>query len=681
LLNKIFIFKHFSVLLNLVIYCCFQAANNASDLVGGGVLPPPFSEDEKSTLTDNEKPKRKYTDWDDFRQLRGLEHVKQILLNEIGKLSFENIKVTLQPIAEHKNKTAKLNSALPPGFMLNKEGLYFNKGGFDDDENYIRLSSPIRVLGYTHDTGNENWGILVEFKDRREESKRFAIPCDMVNTNFNEVIGIMTNLGLPYANTRGLAGEQLKIYLSTNPVNNFVCCVDQVGWFISAEHKSFVLPDRVIGYDSEKVVLQSRSPIGCGFNQKNDLTDWQKNIGLFCKGNSRLLFSVSCAFAAPLLRLVGLEGGGFHLGGSSSDGKTTCLMVASSVCSSPDFLESWRATGNALEATASLHNDCLLPLDEIKQANCKDVGETAYMLANGQGKARANKQGDLRQRKSWLLIALSTGELGFDEMLREANQEAYAGIEVRFPEIPSNTGKYGAFENLHNFDSAKAFADHIRAQVHTYYGAPLTAFLENLTADIDNYVISAQQEMKAISNQLCESGMGSQVSRVADRFAIVAAAGELATLLGVTTWSKGDAIWGVSQCFKGWLDTRGHTGNKEGVKALKHVKDYLFKNLNSRFADFTSPDSTIINLVGWKQLEPTLDEDGDDDSRLLLKIPSSDWQDIAKGAGMRAVDLAKLCIEHGIMLKPNGKGLQFNSKLPGMGSVKHYRILATNTLG
>lgn len=63
----------------------------------------------------------------------------------------------------------------------------------------------------------------------------------------------------------------------------------------------------------------------------------------------RVAFAVSLAFAAPLLRLVGMDGGGYHLKGESTDGKTTTMKAATSVCGGPDYWQTWRATGNALE--------------------------------------------------------------------------------------------------------------------------------------------------------------------------------------------------------------------------------------------------------------------------------------------------------------------------------------------
>lgn len=73
------------------------------------------------------------------------------------------------------------------------------------------------------------------------------------------------------------------------------------------------------------------------------------------------------------------------------------------------------------------------------------------MLANGQGKGRAGTDGELRARKQWRLLFFSTGELSLTEHAARAGERTFAGMEVRMLQIPSNSGKYGVFEDLHGF--------------------------------------------------------------------------------------------------------------------------------------------------------------------------------------------------------------------------------------
>lgn len=102
-------------------------------------------------------------------------------------------------------------------------------------------------------------------------------------------------------------------------------------------------------------------------------------------------------FAGQLLALLDDDGGGFHLLGSSSMGKSLSLKLAASVWGKPDsYTKTWRSTDNALEGTASEHNDSFLPLDEISECDPKVVGKAVYMLANGQGKGRSTTTGHNR---------------------------------------------------------------------------------------------------------------------------------------------------------------------------------------------------------------------------------------------------------------------------------------------
>ena len=111
---------------------------------------------------------------------------------------------------------------------------------------------------------------------------------------------------------------------------------------------------------------------------------------------------------------LGGEGGGVHLRGGSSIGKSTIMELAGSVWGGGGirgFSSSWRSTDNALEATAVSHSDALLCLDEIGEADPRTVGAIAYMLANGIAKGRATRSGGARKIPTWRVLFLSTGEI------------------------------------------------------------------------------------------------------------------------------------------------------------------------------------------------------------------------------------------------------------------------------
>ena len=88
--------------------------------------------------------------------------------------------------------------------------------------------------------------------------------------------------------------------------------------------------------------------------------------------------------------------------------------------------------------------------------DARDAGQVVYMLANGEGKARARRDGNTRPPAQWRLLFLSTGEVGITARLNEIGQKAKAGQEVRLAGVPADAGKgMGAFEDLHGGDKPR----------------------------------------------------------------------------------------------------------------------------------------------------------------------------------------------------------------------------------
>ena len=145
-------------------------------------------------------------------------------------------------------------------------------------------------------------------------------------------------------------------------------------------------------------------------------------------------------------------------------------------------IRQWRATGNGLELVAAAHSDNLLPLDEMGQVDGREAGEIAYMLSNGQAKARAGRSGLSRPAARFRVLFLSTGEVGLADKLAEAGRAGpKAGQEVRLADLPADAGAgFGLFEELHDAGSADAFARELREATGRFYGAPLHAFLTML---------------------------------------------------------------------------------------------------------------------------------------------------------------------------------------------------------
>ena len=316
--------------------------------------------------------------------------------------------------------------------------------------------------------------------------------------------------------------------------------------------------------NSEPVIFQAATKAQASLATFGSLADWQNAIGRFCPGNSRLLFAVSCAFAPPLLRLANEPGGGFNFYGASSTGKTTALLVAASAWGGDGTLPTWRMTANSLDLVAQNHNDSLLCLDELGQADGKEVGDIVYALANGTPKQRKTPS----IVKSWTLLILSSGETTLAAHMKAAGRHVRAGQEIRLCDLAADAGGgLGLFENLHGFENPSLFARHLIESARRYYGSPIRVFLRTLVEDKEN----ARQRVVALRDQFLErhvpTGASGELRRAASRFAVVAAAGELATEAGVTGGREGESFDACGVCFESWFflqrprhDTRGHVG-------------------------------------------------------------------------------------------------------------------------
>jgi putative DNA primase/helicase len=553
------------------------------------------------------------------------------------------------------------------------------------------ICSRLDVQARTRDQDGGGWGYYLAFADPLGNVKQWAMPARMLSADGGEYRATLLNMGLHIA-TSPRARNLLTTYLQSREPAEFASCTDRIGW----HGRAFVLPKETIGDSAERIVFQSDGAVENTFRSKGTPDQWRERVGALCAGNSRLVFAVACAFAGPLLRPAGMESGGFHYRGDSSSGKTTALKLAASVYGGASYLQRWRATDNALEAIAAQHCDGLLILDELAQIDPKTAGECAYMLANEQGKARATRTGTPRTRQAWRLLFLSAGELGLADHMAEGMKRARTGQEVRMADIPADAGLgLGAFENLHSMEGGAAFAKHITHQAQAVYGATGRAWLQWLTDHADTLKASIRTASNAMAAQLIPKDSSGQVERVGARFALVGAAGEMATQAGLTGWPVGESERAAGACFAAWLAARGGCGNGEVLAMLRAVRRFLETHGEGRFAmwhrgsDDHAPKT--LNRAGVRRMlnadgEPIKTNSqhgaeygdrmpaalGEDVSFEYFILAETFRGEVCQGFDYRAV--CRVLLDHGCLAPDNGRPFDCRPRLPGIGPATCYRI-------
>jgi uncharacterized protein (DUF927 family) len=552
----------------------------------------------------------------------------------IGLWGPEKVLLTIeQRTYEPTNAKAPLS---PTGFAVTDAGVFYTELS-DPDAKPVLVCSKLEVTALTRSESGDNWGRQLRWSDPEGRQHQRNMPMAELAGDGTDYRRALLDGGLtinPGRNSRDL----LTTYIQLAKPERRVLCTDRSGW----NGDVFVLPDITIGpILVEEVVFQREISTPHYFNTSGTTKEWRENVGGLCSGNSRLILAASCSFAGPLLPIVGAESGGVHFYGPSSVGKTTALIVGGSVCGGggrSGFVQSWKSTTNSLEATAEMHNHLCLPLDELSQIDPREAPEACYMLGNGGGKNRMTKNITPRRSAKWELIYMSSGELTLSDHAASAGKRTRAGAEVRLLNILADAGeRLGLFEDLHGAESPDAFARQLKGAALRFYGAPLRAYLEFITQNM----AAAESAIRNFQDDFIRShvpeGASGEVFRAAQRFALIAAAGELATSAGITGWTEGEAIEAVARCFKSWLAGRGTTGAGDAESAIRQVRRFLEAHGASRFqvirpgaTDSSTENQIVVNRAGFRQQTP----DGETE---FLVLPETFKADVCNGLDYRMV--------------------------------------------
>ncbi len=649
------------------------------------------------------------TDWNDLAQHAGPEAVRQAIEDAVQALASGTLREGPKRARQARQAAGEGNGsggdddgsggadrdgpggdAGPPKrdpFEVDADGVWHVTRDKDDDAKRAWLCARLDIDAMTRSDDANGWGYLLRFTDPDGNPKQWAMPSAMLSGEGAEWAGRLRDLGLrmaPGPRARNLVAQ----YIDTRSPPERVTCTDRVGW----HGPVFVLPHSSIGTaEGKRYVFQSESGMENTFARHGTLEQWQAEVGALCVDNSRLAFAVCCAFAGPMLRPAEIESGGVHFRGNSSQGKTTALRVAASVWGRPSYMQRWRTTDNALEATAVQHSDCLLILDEFGQLDPRVAGECAYMLANEQEKGRATRGGLPRKRRTWRSLFLSSGELSLSQHMDAVAKTPRAGQEVRMLDIPLDAGAgMGGLETLHGHAGPAALADAAVSAAARFYGTPGRAWLEWASAHYTELPALLAPLIDRFRDEMVPAASAAeQVRRAAMRFALIAAAGELATRAGITGWHVGEAASAAHRCFAAWLAARGHLDNGEDAAMLRQVLRFLELNGEGRFTwwdramDDKSPRT--LNRAGFRRHvdeagEPlqldAVTEYGATALRRNAQVEYIVLPEVFRGEvchGFDATAVARLLQRRGHLAHQKDR-LTDKQRLPGIASSACYRI-------
>ncbi|MBB4196684.1 hypothetical protein CCR94_22020 [Rhodoblastus sphagnicola] len=526
----------------------------------------------------------------------------------------------------------------------------------------VWIASAFEILGACRDPHGRGWGKWLRWRDADKRTHLRHIEDAALQGEPAPLCAALAGEGLRI--NRG-AQRHLVAYLSGANVKGRVTIVARTGWHEIGGKAVFVLPQETIGPRGAETVILDAAAHG-PYEARGTLKDWQQGVGALASGHALPILAISTALAGTLLFLVGQEGGGVHFCGISSKGKTTLLQMAASVWGRGDagggYVRAWRATANGLEGAAASTTDTALPLDELGQVEARDAAAALYSLSNGGGKVRAARDGGLREPKSWRVMFISTGEITSEAKLSEdRGRKPRAGQMVRLLDIPADRG-FGVFDHAGPDGDAAKLSKTCKHAAVSAYGVAGPEFVrrvigEGVTGDI------VRELLADFAAQNVPPGSDGQIDRAAHRLGLIAAAGELATALGVTPWATGEARDAAAWALAKWIEGRGGSEPAEARQAVEQVRLFIEQHGESRFQPLDDPDAKpVSNRLGWRKGEEWW-------------IPPETWKaEICNGFDPKFV--ARTLAENGMLRRQGGNVLQCTVNLGGKKTSRAYVLTA-----
>jgi uncharacterized protein (DUF927 family) len=456
------------------------------------------------------------------------------------------------------------------------------------------------LYGLQRKTERQNWRHHFNITERNGHQSSFELPKQTLAATGASAIRLLARAGVHVVRRKAVP-EALVQFLSFKPKHEIVR-MPHVGWARVGSHWIFVRPEKVI---TPADILQARdtsylldAATRHGLHVAGTAAEWVAEIAAPLEGNSNVALSFATFFAAPLLRFANEPGGGVHLFGVSTIGKTMISDAGQSIYGWPHetaddaFGVSWGGTEAGFDALAVARTDLGLPLDEITLANTHTAEQVAYKIASGTKGPRATSSGHLRETAHASVLVFSTGEKSLAQFIPGLQE----GARKRLVDVPAEIQSSSAFETITRDQihiEGRRFFDAVKRR----HGAVGLAWQQHLVeigparieGDLDQHreAFLTLPEVVAVFEKAHPQGKA-----VVKRFALCAAALRMAIEAGLLPWSAVNADAGIVACMQRWVAQRDNLDTAgEIVRAARQIEADLVAGMSDRFIHIHRADN------------------------------------------------------------------------------------------
>ncbi|MGB3025813.1 DUF927 domain-containing protein [Paradevosia shaoguanensis] len=323
---------------------------------------------------------------------------------------------------------------------------------------------------------------------------------------------------------------------------------DSPGWKEEAGIRYFVMPDKTYWPEKalKEVQVEEAATERCLARRVGGtLAEWKTQVAQLAAGSPHASIAILASLAAPLHYWSSIkEGFVLNFPGASSTGKTTANQCAASVWGDPSDSGTWNATPRHLVERAVSNNDIVLILDDAEQADTDiakrmaTIHEYTHLLAGGRSKGYARSVSGQLPDYTFRNIVLSSSPVPIEDRMRDRGIERTNGDRARSLEIPvlSDGGIWRKIDGSSGPESPGQLSDFLVTACKQQFGTAGRAWIE--------YLVSEQAQLGAlVARYTAKFRERSKVNdgvegRIADKIALLLAAGQLAIKAGILPWDK-----------------------------------------------------------------------------------------------------------------------------------------------
>ena len=311
---------------------------------------------------------------------------------------------------------------------------------------------------------------------------------------------------------------------------------------------------------------------------KGTLEQWQQHVAGRVVHSTRLMLVLAVAFAAPLVRISGLQNFGVNIFGRSKVGKTTALLVGASAIGigTERDLPNWNSTNNAFLETARGFADLMVPANEVgllagkRRDAYAPIRERIYLFSEGRDRARLSSSTMATTWVSsiWQGIFVSTSEYSFNDYAAFSGETRGSGEFARCLNVAAvEKGRATVFDSYpKNLERkrrkrwARAQLSELRGNCARFHGTALEPYVAHLITTSRQLPTKVEKYSEKFMKAVRAMRLDGALEHAGRNFALIYAGGCMAMEAKLVPWTEERLFQAIESCFRAAVeDIRGHT--------------------------------------------------------------------------------------------------------------------------